>query len=363
MSASVAESQPSGALFRPCTAGWYAFIAILSALVAWAALFFLPVDPYLRYRALSDTDWLKGRWIYERLHFDPTPIDIAFLGTSRMMQGIDSMTVQDEVDSGGTSRQQVVNLSLPGGSYDIRYLVAKMLFETKKPKVLVVEAHYGGSPRVTPIFARMANFEEALDTPLLVNRNLLGLFLQLPGQNAKLALHTVEDGTPAFDPSQYIGPHWDDTYRTTNHDGLVSEPRTTFLSPAAFERARETWIRNMVRADHRFYHALAVRYDTIFFRRLVSLARAKCVPIVFLYYDVAGAPPVPLDSDYLHRNGIVLDLPSRFAHDNTLWFNPTHLNAYGAEVLSRWIGEKLRTMPIEPQNACDAPTTQARSKP
>src|ERR1700691_2202941 len=62
----------------------------------------LPDDRYLRYQALTEKAVVKVGWIYERIHFDPAPIDVVFIGTSHTVFGIDSKKVEQACrDAGG----------------------------------------------------------------------------------------------------------------------------------------------------------------------------------------------------------------------------------------------------------------------
>ena len=62
-----------------------AFLLIMGfgALCGLIALIALPHDRYYRYQADQILDSRKSDWIFERLHFDDTPVDVALIGTSR----------------------------------------------------------------------------------------------------------------------------------------------------------------------------------------------------------------------------------------------------------------------------------------
>src|SRR4051812_13787892 len=64
---------------------WAVFFTAVVALCAACAL---PDNRYLRFLSLTDSAVVKARWIYERIHFDPAPIDIVFIGTSHSVFGI-----------------------------------------------------------------------------------------------------------------------------------------------------------------------------------------------------------------------------------------------------------------------------------
>jgi hypothetical protein len=54
-------------------------VALLAAALAGS----LPDNPYQRWSTLEKTIQNRLRWIYERIHDDPAPIDIVLLGPSR----------------------------------------------------------------------------------------------------------------------------------------------------------------------------------------------------------------------------------------------------------------------------------------
>ena len=54
-----------------------------AALLAGIAAAMLPDNEYQRFASLENTIQNRMRWIYERIHYDPAPIDVAFLGPSR----------------------------------------------------------------------------------------------------------------------------------------------------------------------------------------------------------------------------------------------------------------------------------------
>ena len=61
-------------------------LAVALACAAGASA--LPENPYQRWQLLDGTIHANARWIYERSRFDPTPLDVVFLGPSRMGAGV-----------------------------------------------------------------------------------------------------------------------------------------------------------------------------------------------------------------------------------------------------------------------------------
>src|ERR1700679_2446419 len=76
--------------------GMLAFFAIVLALL-FAATLLLPHDRYIRYQQLTDSDLFRTRWVYERIHFDKTPIDVAIVGSSRVEAAINASVLEMEL--------------------------------------------------------------------------------------------------------------------------------------------------------------------------------------------------------------------------------------------------------------------------
>ena len=146
------------------------FMTILAIALGCAVLASaLPDKAYQRWQLLNGTMHANARWIYERCHFDPTPIDIAFLGSSRTLFGVDAPRIAKALAARGFSAE-VVNFSLPQDGRNINFVVAKELFSTKRPRLVIVgiqdTAYRFGS----------ANFKYLADRPSIVEIGFVGNF-------------------------------------------------------------------------------------------------------------------------------------------------------------------------------------------
>src|SRR5271166_2505134 len=97
----------------------------------------MPEDPYQRWQLLDGTIHDNARWIYERSRFDPTPIDVAFLGPSRMKAGVNAPQLSQALAARGLP-SNVVNFSLPEAGRNINLAVAEEMFAHKRPGLLVI---------------------------------------------------------------------------------------------------------------------------------------------------------------------------------------------------------------------------------
>jgi hypothetical protein len=333
----------AGVLTRPVSARLFAVLTLLSALAVLAILFFMPDDPYSRYKAVSSTDYIKAGWIYERLHFDPTPVDIAFIGTSRTMQGVDSAAIETALNARSDRKYHVVNLALPSLGRDVSYLTGRMLLETKKPSLVFVEIDYLNQRPGSPIFSQLATPQDVLAAPLL-NQGLLKDVLGISARHARLAWRSLIYGRDSFDPTAYRGQHWDDDYQTTGANGRVSPPRLEFMEKQRFEREAVEWVGNEQRKVRQYDWVWPeFAYNEAYEDRLLELVRQSGARIVLLYLTAVGSPERPFRFAKLSQYGELWPIPPQLTSDNQLWVNPTHFNYNGARPFSAWIADRLAT--------------------
>ena len=113
-------------------------LAILGIGLATAVgLSLLPENSYQRWQLLEGTIHARTRWIYERIHFDPEPVDVVFIGPSRVEAGVDAPRISQALGARGLPAN-VVNFSLPEGGRNINLAIFAELLKTKQPKLLVI---------------------------------------------------------------------------------------------------------------------------------------------------------------------------------------------------------------------------------
>jgi hypothetical protein len=92
---------------------------------------FLPQNVYQRWQLLDGTIHANARWIYERISFDPAPIDVVLLGPSRMGSAVNAPRLAEALKARGLP-SNVVNFSLPEEGRNTNWAVAEELFAKKK---------------------------------------------------------------------------------------------------------------------------------------------------------------------------------------------------------------------------------------
>ena len=120
--------------------------AVAVALVLDAAVCLLPENAYQRWQYPRDYPNGRARWIYERIHFDPTPIDVVILGPSRAQLGFGAAAVEERLAQHG-KHVNVVNFAVEGSGRNMQSMIVDELFKTKSPKVIVLRGRRPALPR------------------------------------------------------------------------------------------------------------------------------------------------------------------------------------------------------------------------
>ena len=327
------------------------FIAIffLTALAVLCLLASLPHNRYLRFHKLAEESvhYMRSKWIYERIHFDRTPIDIAFIGTSHTQSSINSKLVEEALNNNGVD-QHVVNFAIPHLGRDLHYLLVRELIESRDVKKLVIEVQETEFRAPHPAFQRLADVSDLLSSPLIVNTGYFDNVFRLPLRQSVLYFRTLVDNwtgdTPGSVPLTYEGPHWDDTYIThgTDTPRLAKHTAESLREPAEIlERNRI----NKLSVAEKFTlpnqrHSLLKRYNYFYLEGLLDLARAKGIEIVFLYLPFFHGPEQPDSADLFRAYGSILR-PIEILDDPGSWQNADHFNFSGASRLSAWVGQVL----------------------
>src|SRR5579863_9723016 len=137
--------------------------AFALALVLLAAVCLLPENGYQRWQLQTIMDD-RLRWIYERIHFDPKPIDIAIIGPSRVQLGFSAAAIEDKLAQNG-KHPNVVNLAFPGAGRNIQWAIVHELFKTKSPKAIVLEVEDKPYPFGSFAFKYVAPAEAIVFSP------------------------------------------------------------------------------------------------------------------------------------------------------------------------------------------------------
>jgi hypothetical protein len=310
----------------------------------------LPDDRYLRYQALTEKEVVKAGWIYERIHFDPAPIDVVFIGTSHTVFGIDSERVERACNDAGGENCASVNFGLEHLGRNVHWLLAREVMRTRKPRILVVEVQETEYRALHPAFSSLADASDIVSAPLVINTSFFPDLVRLPLRQISLfaqshapSLFGVHKG---FLPAHYRGTHWDDAFAeigSREHPVANPVPRNGVTSVAELERERahsesNDEVRLKLPAPLQW---LEYRANLLYLEELLNLARERKVEIRFLYMPAYHGAPTPAFAGFYDKFAPTWRMPREIVDSHELWLDVGHLNYAGATALSMWLGAKI----------------------
>lgn len=341
----------------------YLALTALLAAVATIAICLLPHDRRLRFEALTDWDVVKAGWIYDRIHNDPTPIDVAFIGTSRTVFGVDSAEVETLARQATEEDLHVVNFGMPFPGRDLHWLLVRELLEARKVRLLVIEADEDEPRDLHRAFGSLADPRDLLQSPLILNETYFPNLVRLPRRQLSLFLRSTFAGifgaSTAFDPASYRGAHWDDM---SEEDGTPQSPihpiHLRTASSSAEEMSRERTHEAQVEA-HKIHLPrplawLEERANVEYLYKIAALAREHGTALTFLYLPEYQGLARPAQAALYEQLG-PLWIPPGPLSNRKLWFDVNHLNYYGAVSLAPWLAAKLSDTEKDPPDADNRP--------
>jgi len=300
----------------------------LAAAVGAAAL---PDNPYQRWQLIENTLYANATWSYERMHFDPAPIDVAIIGSSRAQLGLSAPAVTARLAALGHPLR-VANLAVVEDGRNIEWAIADELFRTKHPRVIVLAVeetvHLWGHPGfkyVAPAAAIAAPRALALhnakeDVPYLPYRQLmLAGAAFAPGW---FGLH------PRFDPVRFAAKRAErEAFAATRSPSHIPE-----------------WIGRVTDAD-----------DHVYVDAIARLAAAHGTRIIFLFLPEFEGVTTIADRAFYAARGTIIDAGD-LAADPRLFQSFAHLNHRGAVIASDRVAVAVATT-LAPRSAPVTPVT------
>jgi hypothetical protein len=309
----------------------------------------LPDDPYIRYQQANGSDLYHLQWIYERIHYDRTPVDVAVVGTSRLEAGVSPVALSDEMSAIEHRKVDVSDLSLFQSGRDLAYAIVKRLVQEHPETRMVVLSLDEDVEQSHPLFKYVADPIDLATAPFGWNRMYFANLFFLPYRRISYAVQELAPShfgvNPVYSPGAYLGTDLDRTlgYRTPEGDP-VNGNQTEAL-PKMLAHAHEVVV------DHvsGLHHAKLLPADAVLpiergsVRRIVDLCRAHGILVVFLHLPVLGTPDWPSDRNFYAQQGTILapDI-TEFATSN--YVDGVHLNRGGALIATRWLAPKLAAL-------------------
>lgn len=281
----------------------------------------LPIDKRLKYQGLSDDCEGRGIWIHDRLYVNPEPIDIAFLGTSHTMNGIEDQLIDSIVNG-----HRVVNLGYCRTGRNLTHALIDALLSEKKVKYLILEVRDYEARYGHPVFPHLAETKQVmLSTPFLNKNFFSDIWTHL--------VYKIEIWQDQLYLEERIKPfsYKNFGFYTSDH---IADPK--FLEQVHIQKKghKDSGI-SMV-------EMIYGNFSKSYLERIAKLCRKNNVKIVFLYIPAFGSNrEVPQANRVYRQYGDVWFPPKHIFDDKANWQDKGHLNRIGAKDLSLWLAERI----------------------
>jgi hypothetical protein len=314
-------------------------ITFAAAITTLGLMLLIPHDRYIQAQDIRVQAFARLGWIYERIHFDPTPIDIAFIGTSHTMNGVNAGVVGAELSRLTGHEVNAVNLAVPQYGRNLHWLLIRDLLLNRKVKLLVLEVGENESRQPHPLFASLGSLADVFGAPLLINLNWLNDIARLPMRQVKLGVKSLfpeEFGLRGrFDPAAYDGHDVDNTDVVQVHGLAMTHVRSSHIDPHVLAQQAADF------QAHKQLHMLGEALSDIewhfpryYLNKILTLAHEQGVQVKFLYLPVFGQPHLPYDMALYRDRGEVLLVGDDILDAPEYWLDLNHFNMYGAAKLS-----------------------------
>jgi hypothetical protein len=310
------------------------------ALLLNVAACLLPENVYQRWRLADDVMGGRVGWIYERIHFDPKPIDVVILGPSRAQLGFSAAAVEQDLARDG-KHADVVNFALPGAGRDIQWAILDELFKVKSPKVVVVEVDDEPYPFGHFAFKNVAPAKAIAFPPTPFLHNYLYNLAYLPVRKLTLfgayLFPNLFGLSKQFDPDAYARARTDFTTNFIGEFGKMVDmehpvPREVLAAQKRVPFPQTLFARTLTRLNG--------GEDRLYIEQIAQEARAHGTQLVFVYMPMFEGPPTIGDLAFLKQYGLVIN-NGDLAPQDELFENWSHLNHAGAMKASARLADAI----------------------
>jgi hypothetical protein len=329
-------------------------MAILLIAIAAAALAcLLPENPYQRWKLLDGTIHARARWIYERINFDPQPVDVVFVGPSRIGADVNAPRLSEALAARGLP-SNVVNFGLPETGRNINDVVVRELLAKKRPKLIVIGVIEKPSRFGHSAFKYIAPRSLVAWPGYLVDLNYFSDLIYLPFRQIKLfgswAAPGVLGPSNTFNPGTYRG-------HSLNTTGDVLLPDGTMKNGTRPASADEL-LRGVAKLERGMHPpVLSRRFADLEFgderhyvREIAERARARGVKVAFLALPYYSGPTTVQEEPLYRTYGPVWNAGFLAPHAE-LYADYAHLTGDGATVLTDWLVGPVSQLLQEPAAA------------
>lgn len=294
-------------------------------IIPFVALFVTPYSEEFAYHYIENDCYNHGAWIYDRINHNPTPIDIAFIGSSHTIHAFQDKKIEEML----SSNFQVTSLGYCRYGRNLEYAVLRMLLEHKTPKFIVLEVHEDEEKNSHDIFPYLAKTNDLLLTPTPFDRDYFSdLFY---GASVRLEYFKAR----YIFRKKYPQP-------TTELYGYAASDRN--VTNEELKENQNAWLKRPGRTQFQAIEEIQMKYPLAYLDKMVNLIKEKNIPFIFIYLPEYGSKlKSPKYASYYQHIAPLLIPPQSIFDDASNWMDAGHFNDKGSELISEWMAEQLKS--------------------
>lgn len=285
-----------------------------------------PVNKRLLYRNLSDDCFDHGIVLYDRIYNNPKDINIAFLGSSQTVNGIDDQLIESKLNS---EKLKVANFGYCRYGVNLYYLFINELIRNKNLKAIVIEVREDENKYSHPVFPYIANNSDVLCASVLYNRDYFSdcyhhFYYKLEVLHKQI-FHELKNKEIRKDDF-----------------GFAPKTDTAKLSELIeIKKQRAIPGTELSLTQRNFF----MKYPRSYLEKIHRQCLRNNIRIIFLYIPPYGTKvKFPKENHIYQKYGTVLIPPCSLFENTNYWYDVNHLNQAGAEVFSEWIAAELKKL-------------------
>jgi hypothetical protein len=300
---------------------------ILPFVVGLILIFYTPYNKEYGYGYRKNVD-CNTSWIYYRLFENPTPIDIAFMGTSHTGCGINDSLIETELSNKNIIKN-VSNIAYCSKGRNIQYSLLKDLIKNKKPELIFLEITEEESKSSHKDFSYISDLPDVIKSSSIYNVNY------------------IKDVYSAFDSRlNYFRNNLLNRIKIDpplNHELNYSYVPFDFFADTLKLNIHKKYQTNFYKNKSlSFIDDIQFKYPKNYLNKILDLAKEHNIKVIFLYVPSFGwAIDKPLNYDYYKKWGEVWLPPAELFTTHKYWVDQEHFNYKGSTEFGKWIANKF----------------------
>lgn len=300
------------------------FLFLLPISVGILVLMLVPPNTKRAFYYLNNDCDGRGAWVYKRLYESEKPIDIAFVGSSHTINGINDSLIEKNIG------KPVVNLGYCRHGRNLNYVIIKHILQAKKPSYIVLEVNEDEQTFGHPIFPYLANGKEVISTPTWKNKTYPeDLYKSIMARITYCQQNTWDKKYEyVYDLKSEFG------FSTNNFAA-----DTNFLAQKKAERDGKP------KDEHNETRNFAMKFPRAYLQQIADECKKYNTELIFVFMPAYGSPhKLPNELETYSRYGKTLVPPDSIYNDKNNWYDDEHLNKTGADKLGIWLIEEFEDL-------------------